>query len=314
MKQHKFDEFTVYHSNDNERYSIIYANFTEADKFIEGLVEYIFSEQNLLFYTENLTGIDFNPGDKEYVHLYKNISYFLNDELEKIPMTNIDEDLKKILSDEYDCIEEQGKFIVQNDKIGKIGEYVFHSLLSKYFQYRCIIPKFTLTTNRNMSVFGIDALFYDQDNSEILFGESKFSNSIDNGIELINVSLLNYEHQIAEEFLLILSNSFLQLDSQFMKSYGDSIELCCSFDQFAKMEGIQSVVIPVFIAHGGEIDTDIEKILNAFDKIKIKKIAGFNTKYLFISLPVIDKRIFVEYAIRLAVKKQDEYRRKIPSN
>ncbi|SJZ60675.1 Hachiman antiphage defense system protein HamA [Garciella nitratireducens] len=310
MNKSSYNNFTVYKSKSDERYSFIYADFDRPDKFIKGFVEYVFEEKNLLSYTKNLTGIEFTPGKKEYVKLYKNISYFLNEELEKISLTNIDEDLKKILSDEYDCSIDGSKFIIQKDKVGKIGEYIFHLILSDYFEYTCIIPKFKLTTNRNMSVFGIDALFYDSVNSEILFGESKFSKNINNGINLINKSLTNYEHQISEEFLLVLSNDIYELDSKFSDKFQSSIDCCCSFDEFIETGEIKSIVIPIFIAHGGQPEDDVKKILNAFDDVKVKVINSLETKYLFISLPVIDKEKFLEYAIRMAVKKQNEYKAK----
>lgn len=310
MNKSSYNNFTVYKSKSDERYSFIYADFDRPDKFIKGFVEYVFEEKNLLSYTKNLTGIEFTPGKKEYVKLYKNISYFLNEELEKISLTNIDEDLKKILSDEYDCSIDGSKFIIQKDKVGKIGEYIFHLILSDYFEYTCIIPKFKLTTNRNMSVFGIDALFYDSVNSEILFGESKFSKNINNGINLINKSLTNYEHQISEEFLLVLSNDIYELDSKFSGKFQSSIDCCCSFDEFIETGEIKSIVIPIFIAHGGQPEDDVKKILNAFDDVKVKVINSLETKYLFISLPVIDKEKFLEYAIRMAVKKQNEYKAK----
>jgi len=310
LNKSSYNNFTVYKSKSDERYSFIYADFDRPDKFIKGFVEYVFEEKNLLSYTKNLTGIEFTPGKKEYVKLYKNISYFLNEELEKISLTNIDEDLKKILSDEYDCSIDGSKFIIQKDKVGKIGEYIFHLILSDYFEYTCIIPKFKLTTNRNMSVFGIDALFYDSVNSEILFGESKFSKNINNGINLINKSLTNYEHQISEEFLLVLSNDIYELDSKFSGKFQSSIDCCCSFDEFIETGEIKSIVIPIFIAHGGQPEDDVKKILNAFDDVKVKVINSLETKYLFISLPVIDKEKFLEYAIRMAVKKQNEYKAK----
>ena len=42
-------------------------------------------------------------------------------------------------------------------------------------------------------------------------------------------------------------------------------------------------------------------------KIQRKDFFGLDTKYIFISLPVIDKNRFVEVAIKKVVKKQNEY-------
>lgn len=309
MEVINFEEFKVY-QNEN-KYSFLYANFDDENKFLKGLISYIFSEQNLLLYSELSTGLKFNPGKREYVKLYKNIQYFLNEELEKIPVTDIDSDIERIISEEYECLKgDDGKLLIKPDKIGKIGEYIFHLLLTKYFGYKCIIPKFRITTDRNMSAFGIDTLFYDDVNSELLFGESKFSKTLNNGVELVNRSLKEYEQNIREEYLLVLSNDNLKLNDTFIDEYQNTIELCATFEEFIKESNINTIVIPIFIAHGGGNKNKIEEILNHLEKIKRKDMLGINTKYLIISLPVIDKDKFIEIAIRMVVNKSNEYKNK----
>lgn len=304
-----FDEFTVYYEND--KFSFLYANFDDQNKFIVGLVSYIFEEQNLLLYSQLSTGLKFNPGRREYVKLYKNIRYFLNEELEKIPMLNLDEEIEKVISEEYECFRSKdGELLIKPDKIGKIGEYIFHLLLSKYFGYKCILPKFRITTDRNMSVFGIDALFYDDINKELLFGESKFSKRLENGIRLVNDSLKQYEQNIKEEYLLVLSNEYLNLNTTFLHDYQDAIEICKNFEEFIEESNIKTIVIPIFIAHGGDIKDKIEKNLKCLDKVKKSNMLGLDTKYLLISLPVIDKDEFVKVAMQMAVNKLNEYENK----
>lgn len=304
-----FEEFKVY--QDENKYSFLYANFDDENKFLKGLISYIFNEQNLLLYSELSTGLKFNPGKREYVKLYKNIQYFLNEELEKIPVTDFDSEIEKILNEEYDCLKsDDGKLLIKPDKIGKIGEYIFHLLLTKYFGYKCIIPKFRITTDRNMSAFGIDTLFYDNLNRELLFGESKFSKTLNNGVELVNRSLKEYEQNIREEYLLVLSNDNLKLNTTFLDEYQNTIEVCTTFEEFIKKSNINTIMIPIFIAHGGSNKEKIEEILNHLEKIKRNNMLGINTKYLIISLPVIDKEKFIEIAIRMAVSKSNEYKNK----
>lgn len=304
-----FDEFTVYYEND--KFSFLYADFDDENKFLVGLVSYIFEEQNLLLYSQVSTGLTFNPGRKEYVQLYKNIRYFLNEELEKIPMLNLDDEIEKVISEEYECFRSKdGELLIKPDKIGKIGEYIFHLLLSKYFGYKCILPKFRITTDRNMSVFGIDALFYDDINKELLFGESKFSKRLENGIRLVNDSLKQYEQNIKEEYLLVLSNEHLKLNNTFSDDYQDTIEICKNFEEFIEESNIKTIVIPIFIAHGGNIKDRIEKNLKCLDKVKKSNMLGLDTKYLLISLPVIDKDEFVKVAMQMAVNKLNEYENK----
>ncbi|WP_064590276.1 Hachiman antiphage defense system protein HamA [Streptobacillus moniliformis] len=305
MEVINFEEFEIY--NEGNKYSFLYANFNDEKKFLSGLVAYIFDEKNLLLYSELNTGLNFNPGTKEYVKLYKNIQYFLDEELMKMPTVDLNDELDKILEGHIGFKDSEGKFLIKQDKIGKIGEYIFHLILTRYFGYKCIIPKFRITTNRNMSVFGIDTLFYDDKKNEILFGESKFSNKLKDGIDLVNRSLKNYEKSIKEEYLLVLSNDSFNLNSDFLKKYKDTIELCGTFEDFIKESNIDSIIIPIFIAHGDGNKEKIEKFLCRLNKIKSNKILKLNTKYLLISLPVIDKEKFIALAIRMVVNKFHEY-------
>ena len=309
MKVKKFEEFTVYEISN--KYSFLYADINDDKKFLLGLVNYIFNEENLLLYSELSTGIKFKPGKREYSKLYKNIQYFLNDELMEISIGDLDDELEKILSEEYKCMKDaDGKLVIKCDKSGKIGEYIFHLLLTKYFGYTCIIPKFRITTDRNMSAFGIDVLFFDEKNTDILFGEAKFSKNIDNGVALVNRSLKEYEQNIKEYYLLVFSNDNFKLNKSFIDKYNDKIELCITFEEFVRETNITTIVIPIFVAHGEGNKNKIEEFIEQLDKIKTKNILGLNTKYILISLPIIDKDKFIEFAIKMVVEKAREYENK----
>ena len=161
-----------------------------------------------------------------------------------------------------------------------------------------------------MSVFGIDTLFLDTREKIIYFGESKFSKDIDNGIKLVNRSLDEYEKQIREEYRYVLSNDVaFNLSPEFNAIYGEEKQFCISFEELIKRAKIQFIGVPIFIAHGngtsGNLPENyIDKLMN---KVKRKQFFGINTKYILISLPVIDKTQFIEKAIVKVVKKQNEY-------
>lgn len=117
---------------------------------------------------------------------------------------------------------------MRRDKVGKIGEYIFHNILIDYFDSLCIVPKLNLTTNRNMSIYGIDVIFYNPSNNTLMFGESKVSKSLDNGISLVNDSLKNYEHQIFEEYRAILSSDVINI-SNLPKELKKYIDTCIDY-------------------------------------------------------------------------------------
>lgn len=305
----KFDCFNVYSLNEGD--SFVYAQFKNTEEFINGLVDYIFKEDNLLNYAKRINKINFTGTTRQYTKLYNNISMFLNAKLEKLVYDDTSDELRSILKQEYELIDSDGKLLVQNDKVGKIGEYMFHLLLTNYFQLDCILPKFRCTTDRNMSVFGIDTLFLDTNSKTIYFGESKFCKDIDNGIVLINRSLKNYEEQIKEEYRIVLADDeAFKLSSEFEEIFGDTKQLCLSFQELINLSSIKRIAIPIFIAHGNsKWDENSPGIYlkKMQEKIVQSEFFGIQTKYLLISLPVIDKNSFVERAIKRAVEKQHEY-------
>ena len=316
IQKQEFDCFDVYFAA--EGHSFVYADFKDTDSFIEGLIEYIFKEENLLNYAKRNNKIGFSGTQKQYAKLYNNISMFLNTELELLEVNDVTDELKDVLGQEYTLVDEAGNLKVQNDKVGKIGEYTFHLLLNNYFELECVLPKFRCTTDRNMSVFGIDTLFLDASKKKLYFGESKFCKTLDNGITLINRSLEKYEEQIDEEYRIVLSdNEAFRLSPDFERIFGDASQICISFREFIKVAGIKEIGVPVFVAHGN-VDIDNvkpEEYINKLNqRIKRNEYFGIDVTYIFISLPVIDKNKFVECAITKAVKKQHEYKNKVSGN
>ena len=313
IEKTSFECFDVYTSGEGN--SFVYAEFRSEEAFINGLVNYIFKETNLLNFAKRNNKIDFTGTERQYARLYHNISLFLNRELETLEIGNVSDTEKRVIEQEYNLIDTNGELKVQNDKVGKIGEYIFHLLLNEYYGLECVLPKFQCMTDRNMSVFGIDTLFLDVDEKTLFFGESKFCKTIDNGIVLIKRSLENYEEQIDEEYRIVLSDvDAFNISSEFDKYFGDARKIAISFRKFIDIAAIRHIGVPIFIAHGnneGEGVTPEKYISKMIDRISKKSFFGIDVKYIFISLPVIDKNQFIERTIKKAVEKQNEYRRRI---
>lgn len=282
-----FNNFTVFHVD--EKTSFIHIDLANDFAFYKGLFDYFFSENRILSYAENKVGLAFTPSRKNYVTLFKHLGYYIDDSNIELLPEDIEIEVLHILADEYGLNDDgAGHLHVRLDKIGKIGEYIFCNLLSEYFGFNCIIPKVHLTTDSNMSVYGIDALFYSVEKDMILFGESKLSKSLSNGVGLLNKSLSTYEKQIKDEFTLMLSNRFLKKNMGiFGDKYADTIELSLSVEQFISSAAVKRIAIPLYIAHGTDIEpNDIFKQLNS---IKHPTILALETTYLIISLPLLDK-------------------------
>ena len=312
IHEEQFEQFTVYRSDVSN--SFLYVNFSNPDLFMDGLSDYVLSEINLLNYANTMSPTEFTPTLANYKRLYSTLETFLNAEMELLTFDNVSDEVRDALGKEYTFIDKNGETLLQKDKIGKIGEYIFHILLTKYFKVSCIIPKFKCITDRNMSVFGIDALFFDPAERTVYFGESKVCKNIDNAITLVNRSFADYESQISEEYKLVLSNSdVFRLSQEFQSAFEKYTEACISFEDFVKAAAISQICVPAFIAHGngetGNTPADFLQKMNT--KIKRNGFFGLDTKYLFISLPIIDKAKMMDVVMRKVVRKSNEYRSKL---
>lgn len=282
-----FNDFNVYCLD--ECHSFYHVEIKE-ECFYEKMFDYFFDETRLLRYIENKTSIKFKPTLVNYVTLYKNLSKFIDEE-NCIPLPKDEQAILDIINEEYKIIEENGEKKIRLDKIGKIGEYIFCNLLSEFFKFECIIPKLQLLTDPNMNIYGIDTLFYSPANKMILFGESKVSKSLDNGIALINKALTNYQKQVDVEFDLVLSNRWYKNNlGSFEKELGDVVEISLSMSKFIARAGIKTIGVPLFIAHGGK--DNLQDIMSKLKKIKKINLYGLETVYISISLPLIDKEKF----------------------
>lgn len=304
-----FEQFTIYKDGSSD--SFVYAHFDKPDLFMNGLADYLLSEYNLLNYANTLTPIDFTPTPAIYKKLYNTLGTFLNSDLELLTFDDVSEEVRTALGEEYHFVDSNGKTLLQKDKIGKIGEYALHLLLTNYYKVHCIIPKFRCTTDRNMSVFGIDALFFDPEQHTIYFGESKVCDKIDNAITLANCSFDDYEEQIAEEYRLVLSNDeVFNLSLEFKDAFKQHTEVCISFQDFIKAASISKICVPAFLAHGNSSGAHTpEQFLHKMNsKLHKKQFFGLDTEYIFISLPLINKAEMMNVIMQKVVKKNNDYR------
>jgi len=286
-KSELFNNFKVISSSDKTIF--LHLDLSDSLSFYKSLFDYFFDENRLLRYIENKSHLTFCPNKKNYATLYKNLLYFIDDFNQKIQLKDLEQKVLNIIAEEYELnVDANGNFYVRLDKMGKIGEYIFCNILSEYYGFDCIIPKIQLSTDFNMSIYGIDVLFYSSKEDLILFGESKLSKSLSNGINLLNKSLETYEDQISNEYYLIFSNRLLKDKlGKFGNKYAKEIEYTTNIQDFISLAGIKRIAIPLFIAHGTDIDPEI--IIKQLNKINKSAILGLETQYIIISLPFINK-------------------------
>ncbi len=300
-----FNCFNVYSVNND--YSFIHIEIEDKPSFYEKIFDYYFSEDKLIQYCEHMTATHFEPSTKHYVILYKHLKTYIDDFNLEIEISDLEEILIKVFTEEQSLEIKKGKNIVRLDKMGKIGEYIFCCILSDFFHFDCIIPKVHLQTDYNMNVYGIDTLFFCEEQSLLLFGESKLCKNIDNGICLIKRSLSEYERQISDEFEIVLSNRlYKEKLKKFKDVFGDFAEISIDLKQFIEKAKIRQIGIPIFIAHGEE--TEPTHILGKISSLPKHKIFGLDTIYYSISLPIINKNKLIATFTKKIREKEDYYK------
>lgn len=300
----KFDGFDVYKSKNKN----IFIRIGNLDfKKYDGFFDWAFTDEMLLRYMDfddNCLPEDLD--DYKRIAILKALRRFIDEtNIGMMPYDKKYDNIYEILKDE-DLLVLDGKDIkVRKDKIGKIGEFIFYNILSDYFHFNCIYNKIQMSTSLNMSVFGMDQLFYSYKDNLLMFGESKFCNNIDNGIALINESLGEYKDRLEQEFVLVLSNEAIRDKMDLPEELKNATRKSLTFNDFIKLTGVTCIGIPIFIMHG--VDEDINSIMNKLDKIKTISIQGLNINYIFISVPIKSKEQFVARITRRIDERMQEY-------
>lgn len=298
--------FNIY-CYENNKYTFLHIDIANKEIFYSNLFDYFFDENKLIQYIENQKGIHFNPSRTQYITLYKHLKNYIDIENIEITISMPDcQEFIQTLSEETTIQNENKNLKVRLDKFGKIGEYFFSIILSIFFKFDCIIPKVHYITDNNMNVYGIDTLFYSNQDNLLLFGESKFCINLQNGINLINESLKQYEQQIEEDFRLILSGGFKnQCNKVFNKKFGTIRDISLTMKDFIEKANIEKIGIPIFITHGTE--TDEKYILKKLNNIKKYLFFDIDTTYYYISLPIIDKEELIKVFIKKINSKLEYY-------
>lgn len=303
IKKEAFKNFTVYSEDDS--YQFCYITINE-NCFFEDFASYILDFDMIKKHATVNLGINTELTIRDYNEILNRLQSFVD--FEKIYNTaDFDDAIVTILDQEY--IEENSD--LRRDKWGRIGEYIFNILLDSFFNLDCIIRKFALNTSRNMPVYGIDTVHCSLEKRIFYFGESKMVDSVDNGINLIIKSLENYEAQISSEFYTIKNNNFTK-NNEFMQLFEESLYRCLNFSELISCIGIKTIGIPIFVSHGG--DYDVNTIFKKMKKIPTKQLFNLETKYFFVSVPILDKARFRDAFINITNEKIEECKKCIKTS
>ena len=293
-KEH-FDDFDVYIENSEYQFRHIKIN---EDCFYDKICEYLLDEKKINAYTSVNIEITNELTEQDYQNIYHRLIQFID--YEKIININdfLDSEIIKYL---YENLEHKNEDL-RRDKWGRIGEYIFNMILDSYFHLDCVVRKFALNTSPNMSVYGIDTVHCSLEDRIIYFGESKFVEHIKDGVKLINKSLAEYDKQIANEYLTISSRN-VQRNINFVNEILNH-NIAYTFQEFINKTGIETIGIPIFIAHAGDIDE--EKVFEELKNVTRNSFYGLKTNYIVISFPILDKEKFRDSFINTVNSKLEE--------
>lgn len=121
--EEKFGQFTVYRRDVS--HAFLYVNFSDPDRFMDGLSDYVLSEANLLNYANTMSPTAFTPTLANYKRLYSTLETFLNAELELLTFDNVSNEIKDTLGDEYTFANKDGKHLSKKTKSERLANTYF---------------------------------------------------------------------------------------------------------------------------------------------------------------------------------------------
>ena len=87
--------------------------------------------------------------------------------------------------------------------------------------------------------------------------------------------------------------------------FEDQLETSIKMSDFVNKAKIETIGIPIFIAHGG--DVDVGDIFEKMKKIKKISLYGLKMEYIIISMPLIDKKEIMKCFAKMLVERRCLY-------
>ena len=85
----------------------------DTEEFYEKIFDFFFDENRLIKYAESNFHLEFNPTRKNYVTLYKHLQVYIDKfNLESININELEEEIFKVLNEEYQVFNKEGKLYI----------------------------------------------------------------------------------------------------------------------------------------------------------------------------------------------------------
>lgn len=178
-----------------------------------------------------------------------------------------------------------------------IAEIILSKIIEEKFNASVFVTKLAQATSRNMKVFGIDTVHFNEKTNTMFYGESKLTNNIDLGLQQHSDELELMDFKINEECQLLaqMQNNIRSSEKikQDVTNFGIkmTINKTFSFLNLKKEEKLYNVALVFFVAHGEKYD--YEFITNKVNEFR-KKIHFKDIEINCVTLPIKSKNDFIE--------------------
>ena len=159
------------------------------------------------------------------------------------------------------------------------------------------VTKLAQTTSRNMKVFGIDTVHFNEKTNTMFYGESKLTNNIDLGLQQHTDELDLMDFKMNEECQLLAQRyNDIRSSEKIKRKFAEfgmktTINKTLSFFNLKKEEKLYNVALVFFVAHGEKYD--YEFITNKVNEFR-KKINFKDIEINCVTLPIKNKNDFIK--------------------
>lgn len=302
------NQFEIIEDNKNHiQYKHIRIDNDEFNKFI---IKSIFEDKELYRYITNW--LDEPKDDLKKLYPIKQLISLIKNLKKEYIRDNVPKEIKKKICkskraklfgveidvNKKDWEQKFDQYLEDNisgyDVVAKI---ILSKIIEEKFEANVFVTKLSHATNRNMKVFGMDTVHFNEKTNTMFYGESKLTNTIDLGLKEHSEELdlidfkINEECQLLAQFQNDIRSSEKIKDEIVDFGIKMTINRALSFLNLKKEEKPYNVALVFFVAHGENYD--YEFITNKVNLFR-KKIHLQDIEINCVTLPIKDKNDFIK--------------------
>ncbi len=248
--------------------------FKDKSILFNAICDLILDEKNLLYYATQKESTKTIIDTRKYVDSLirnNNLIYAINDVFNHLGWNN--------------------EINIENTRFqGDLAEYLMNILLDKFTNVETLISKISFKTSSKMSVYGNDNVYFDYENDILYFGESKFYQNADEGLEEALKSI--EQHSTIEEISFVRDHT-----STFIAENGEKrIRIAEKYENaYIDNLNIRSIIF-VMNQNIFKKESYEEMLINFFgnEETLHKKTA----EIILVFLPILSKQEFLDFFVR----------------